>query len=1049
MVLEAAYEGSLHGNTVQHIVFEAHENTVQHGALVTTTEHCPYCGSSVQQGDTTCANCGASIESMWANLPDGFILIDDAQRRLEIKRVLGRGGFGITYLVKPVKKGGRRVTVKELFPDGLVVRDASGTVRAKTGQETAFESNKARFLGEAQILRKLKHPSSTAFKGIWPMNGTLYMTLEFIDGETLEAHIARGAHLTEPEAIAILHPVLEALEELHGYGLLHRDIKPANLMLPTDPDRPVELIDFGSAVAFQMGAPTKLTSAILTPQYAPLELYGSNVRLGPPSDLYSLGATIYEAVCGVRVPTALERANGAVVQPLEATVSTVSREFSKLVARTLELRVADRFQTALEMRAALERLPLFSRTQSAPAAQVGVPFVPATVNAPTPQNPAKARQPVIGAFNTPVSSTPDLETWFLLWALILAGVGIPVGIITGWWALFAPIILVLLVLVGNVFLFPGVVLLALVGRYKVPAVASLPQLGVYGLVSLGLAMLLSFIPTAIASGGLGLYSGLTLIALTLISSQALRFAAYLPFRGVSVPRPALVGFGLTALMVIFGPGLADVPKHMILSLNTRMTNPAGLDPSSVTGWIVPVRAWDGTGEVIGAAAVLRQRDGNLPTDRIQIGNPDESVPDTLTGPDTIHLLFGSFKDASRESLSFEARGGSTSFGLPNVFPVAQAKQTLGRVQKMQASLSKDALAVKFFWKPVPGAKAYRAEIVGSKSITPQVVTEPRWAVAATSLQDPASLRVIALGFDTNDLEAGNTAALERGASAFTGIPISADQLRKLKPGDAYNLSAGVMPESFVAPISKNQAVPTTSTTVATSSSNSSNANTTPAQRVQVTGWVVPQRAWNNQFSSMAVFRALNESGSRIGGDPLVDVQIKDLRGKPMNGFGRRSVDFNQAGWWDSLETDDWTGELLAFTGKVADQPVQGTLTARGSKDGALEIAKAVTVSLSADRSNVIVSWEAVPNAKRYEVAAACCGILENTQPNVEFPLEKLGSYRLWLTIRAFGFDNDDILHSNEAAISRGSSFISTKKFTLKDLKRLKPGASINITQWTK
>lgn len=200
---------------------------------------------------------------------------------------------------------------------------------------------------------------------------------------------------------------------------------------------------------------------------------------------------------------------------------------------------------------------------------------------------------------------------------------------------------------------------------------------------------------------------------------------------------------------------------------------------------------------------------------------------------------------------------------------------------------------------------------------------------------------------------------------------------------------------------------------------------------------------------MAVFRALDENGVKIGSLSSVNLQVKDLRGKTMNRAEKRWVDFGQAGWWDSLDTEDWTGELLAFTGKVADQDVQGTLAARGSKDSVLEIVKSVTVSLSADRSNVSVSWKPVPGAKRYQVVAACCGILESTQPNVEFPLEKLGTYRLWLTIRAFGFDDEDTLRDNEAAISRGSSFISTKKFTRADVQRVKPGDSINITQWTK
>jgi serine/threonine protein kinase len=321
----------------------------------------------VSYGSSPCGLCGAALE--WNALPDGFKL--RYGHGLEIVRVLGRGGFGVTYLADQLRSslGGRRVAIKECFPDGLVIRDSSGQVIAKPGCETEFADLLQRFLLEARLLNQIRHPVSTEFLACWQANNTAYLMMEFIDGETLEARIAKGSRLSEFEAVALLEPILDLLEGVHGKQLLHRDIKPANIMLTKDG---VELIDFGSVIKFDPQRNTKISSKILTPAYAPLELYGSQVRLGPSSDLYSLAASVYEAMTGVRVPSALDRSNGAMVQPLEAVLNSVSREFSKLIARALELRIDDRFETAQKMRAALRGVPVYSNPVSRVIANVPV-----------------------------------------------------------------------------------------------------------------------------------------------------------------------------------------------------------------------------------------------------------------------------------------------------------------------------------------------------------------------------------------------------------------------------------------------------------------------------------------------------------------------------------------------------------------------------------------------------------------------------------------------------------------------------------------------------
>jgi serine/threonine protein kinase len=324
-----------------------------------TSSLCPYCNASVAYGSSPCALCGAALE--WNALPDGFRL--RYGQGIEIVRTLGRGGFGVTYLADARRGsvGARRVAVKECFPDGLVTRDSNGNVIPKPGCETEFADVLDKFLLEARLLNQIRHPVSTDFVALWQANNTAYLMMEFIEGETLEARIAKGLRLTEFEAITLLEPILDLLGLVHGMRLLHRDIKPANIMLTKDG---VELIDFGSAIKFDPKKSTTITSKMLTPAYAPLELYGSQVKLGPSSDLYSLAASVYEAMTGLRVPSALDRSNGAVVQPLEAVLNTVSREFSKLIARALELRIDDRFADAQEMRAALRGVPVFSRSVS-------------------------------------------------------------------------------------------------------------------------------------------------------------------------------------------------------------------------------------------------------------------------------------------------------------------------------------------------------------------------------------------------------------------------------------------------------------------------------------------------------------------------------------------------------------------------------------------------------------------------------------------------------------------------------------------------------------
>ncbi len=258
-----------------------------------------------------------------------------------LEKILGRGGFGITYAA--TAQNGTRVAIKELFPEGLVQRLAGGRVIAHDRLE--FERLLVRTQFEAETLQLLKHPSATKCYGWWKQNGTVYLAMELIKGDSLEKRLETGVKLREVEARAVLMACLGVLQELHGLGLLHRDIKPANIML--NPDR-VELIDFGSAVKYKIGERIK-RERLLTPMYAPLEQFGEEVQLTPATDFYALGKTLYHALTQTVPPSALERAAGATMRPIRDLEPSLSLSLAEVIDACLAMKLEERPQSAFQI----------------------------------------------------------------------------------------------------------------------------------------------------------------------------------------------------------------------------------------------------------------------------------------------------------------------------------------------------------------------------------------------------------------------------------------------------------------------------------------------------------------------------------------------------------------------------------------------------------------------------------------------------------------------------------------------------------------------------
>ena len=232
-------------------------------------------------------------------LPPGYRI-----QEYELVRVLGSGGFGITYLGYDHHLD-KAVAIKEYLPNDLAVRGDNQSVLPKSTQEKAdYEWGLARFLNEAQTLARFDHRHIIKIHRFFRAHGTGYSVMEYAEGETLSELLQRKGTLTESELKQVLFPILDGLEAVHQADFLHRDIKPGNIIIRDD-GSPV-LIDFGSARQAVAGKSRSVT-AIVTPGYAPIEQYSAKGHQGPWTDIYGLGAVCYRCLTGTQPDDATER----------------------------------------------------------------------------------------------------------------------------------------------------------------------------------------------------------------------------------------------------------------------------------------------------------------------------------------------------------------------------------------------------------------------------------------------------------------------------------------------------------------------------------------------------------------------------------------------------------------------------------------------------------------------------------------------------------------------------------------------------------------------
>src|SRR5262249_6331777 len=247
--------------------------------------------------------------------PVDFVALKPGQMigRYEVVSVLGQGGFGITYRAHDGQLG-REVAIKEYLPAALAVRQDGTTVLPRsTAAADDFTWGRARFVTEGRTLASLQNaPAIVRVFDFLEANGTAYIVMQLVHGETLEDRLRRSGPLKPEEIDRILWPLLDGLEQVHNAGFLHRDIKPANILL--DQAGNPTLIDFGASRAAMAGRSTALT-AIFTPGYAAAEQMTS-AKQGPWTDIYGLSATLYHAITGHVPPSAFDRMLTDAYEPL-------------------------------------------------------------------------------------------------------------------------------------------------------------------------------------------------------------------------------------------------------------------------------------------------------------------------------------------------------------------------------------------------------------------------------------------------------------------------------------------------------------------------------------------------------------------------------------------------------------------------------------------------------------------------------------------------------------------------------------------------------------
>jgi len=316
-------------------------------------------------------------ESAPSRLHQNSLPIGTMLGEFEIIDLVGEGGFGIVYLAQDHSLH-RKVALKEYMPALLASRgqDASVSVRSERQRET-FDLGLRSFVNEARMLAQFDHPALIKVYRFWEANGTAYMAMPFLSGQTLQDALKlRDEAPGEAWIRALLLPLMDALAVLHKDKVYHRDIAPDNIMLLAG-ERPM-LLDFGAArrVISDM---THALTVILKPGYAPIEQYADTrgMKQGPWTDVYALAAVVYFMILKRKPPPAVSRLMEDSYEPLmqSEAVGRYSDRLLQGIDRCLNVRAEDRPQSIAAMREAIDPLPESAHRPRNPTWNTKLPLV--------------------------------------------------------------------------------------------------------------------------------------------------------------------------------------------------------------------------------------------------------------------------------------------------------------------------------------------------------------------------------------------------------------------------------------------------------------------------------------------------------------------------------------------------------------------------------------------------------------------------------------------------------------------------------------------------
>ena len=325
-------------------------------------------------GGAVCPECGydnASYRPQPHHLRPGTIL----RGHYVVGRALGQGGFGITYVGCDPSLG-RRVAVKEYFPEGTAIRETArsasvGCYASESFQER-YDAGLRKCMNEARALARLDDiPGIVRILEYFQENNTAYIIMEFVEGVTLATYLGRLPRRPGyREALALLAPIGAALEEVHSRGFVHRDVSPDNIMI--DRKGRAKLLDFGAVKTVSEGGAATETPVVKR-GFSPVEMYSTNELIGPWSDVYAYCATLYYILTGTAAPEPINRLQKDTLG--ESLSRVVSPAQTAALLKGLTIQPDQRYQTVAAMTAALTAC----RNDPAPVPGTNPAPVPATV----------------------------------------------------------------------------------------------------------------------------------------------------------------------------------------------------------------------------------------------------------------------------------------------------------------------------------------------------------------------------------------------------------------------------------------------------------------------------------------------------------------------------------------------------------------------------------------------------------------------------------------------------------------------------------------------